>query len=628
MGIYERIIGNPLPGPRDVNRAVPASIDAIVRRALEKNPANRFPSAREMALALERAIVPAPASAVAAWVDRLVGEKLAARAAMLLQIEQAILDPSDPFEGSAATVAEPFRASMHAPPGNTLAVPQGQTSDTGTQPEFQPPPAVASPVVAAQPQQISPPAPVPPPVAPPSADPASPPAPPPGLLSIPLPTVESEAPAASPLDELKRAALQVAGDRPLLKKLAIGAVLLIVVPTAARAIFRAQVGAAINEELTNRGVLVEGDRQIESDRIVWKNATILVRGAGNAGTTDRFSLKATTVIVRREGRVITSVAIDAPVLELAGDPADRVGRLESWRTRFAGAWLGDDGPAIDVRVRNGKFDFRDLFGPGSDLTATFDGAITGRKILFDLTDIRFHGVGPGPSYGPLRGTLHESNEGAALDLSLAIPPAKPVVAGQKTPPPHMVLAFAAKKPPTLALDLPPTPRTELAVPREFFGGISDSATLGGTAFVTFFPTGPRGQGRFSLTGVLPADGRAYNGAITFGVGSNTDTTADGALNFSLPVADGETAIPLRGALSGKSEKTPALTLAGEAIAAPPTVNAPAEEDPKAAPPACVPQSTIHASVSLAPADGHLRFTSGTRCVEPTVLPLPEKAPKN
>jgi hypothetical protein len=152
--------------------------------------------------------------------------------------------------------------------------------------------------------------------------------------------------------------------------------------------------------------------------------------------------------------------------------------------------------------------------------------------------------------------------------------------------------------------------------------------LGGTAFVTFFPTGPRGQGRFSLTGVLPTDGRAYNGAITFGVGSNTDTTADGALNFSLPVADGETAIPLRGALSGKSEKTPALTLAGEAIAAPPTVNAPAEEDPKAAPPACVPQATIHASISFAPADGHLRFTSGTRCVEPTVLPLPEKAPKN
>jgi hypothetical protein len=96
----------------------------------------------------------------------------------------------------------------------------------------------------------------------------------------------------------------------------------------------------------------------------------------------------------------------------------------------------------------------------------------------------------------------------------------------------------------------------------------------------------------------------------------------------LPVPDGETVIPLRGGLSGKSEKTPSLTLAGEAVAAPPTVNAPADDDAKPAPPACVQQSTIQASVSFAPADGHLRFRSGTRCVEPTVLPPPEKTPKN
>jgi|GEM_PF-781830 len=635
IGIYERIIGGPLPGPREVNRAVPASIDAIVRRALEKNPANRFPSAREMALALERAIVPAPASAVAAWVDRLVGEKLEARAAKLLQIEQAVLEPTDPFEFSAPTVAEPFRGPFATASEGAA---HGPAADTATHPEFVPPvaPLLAAPVPPVAPALAAPVAPVAlaPSVAPPAPSmavaataPAAPVAPP-GLLSIPLPTLEAAPPPASPIDEVRTAAARIASDRPLIKKLAIGAVALIVVPLAARAIFRAQVGAAINDELTNRGVLVEGDREIESDRIVWSNATILVKGAGSAGATDRFSLKATKVIVRRQGRVVTSVAIDAPVLELAGDPADRLGRLEGWRTRFAGVWNGEDGRAIEVRVRNGKLDFRDLFGPGSQLTATFDGGVTGKKIGFDLSDVRFHGTGTGPDYGPLRGTLHDANEGAAIDLSLVTTPPKPVVAGQKAPVPQLVLAFGAKTPPTLALDLPATPRTELAVPAAFFEGVPESATLAGTAFVTFFPTGPRGQGRFSLTGILPTAGRALNGSLTFGVGSNTDTTADGAIQLAVPVADGETAVPLRGALTGKSEKTPSLVLAGEAIPPPPTVPAPAEDAPKSEPLACVPQATVQTSVSFAPSDGHLRFKSGTRCVEPTVLPAPEKTPKN
>jgi hypothetical protein len=437
--------------------------------------------------------VPAPASAVAAWVDRLVGEKLEARAALLLQIEQVILDPIDPFEGSAPTVAEPFRAPADGRPSPPAPIASGQPSDSATHPEFQRPPRTRDepgcstagtasngdrPAIfgsslggSAFAESVF------------GAGTAA------GTAVHSTPDNRRRSASRVPLEEVRSAATRIAGDRPLLKKLAIGAVLLIVVPTAARAIFRAQVGAAINEELTNRGVLLEGERQIESDRIVWKNATILVRGAGIAGTTDRFSLKATTVIVRREGRVITSVAIDAPVLELAGDPAERIGRLESWRTRFAGAWIGDDGPAIDVRVRNGKFDFRDVFGPGSDLTATFDGAITGRKLLFDLTDVRFHGVGAGPSYGPLRGTLHETNEGAALDLSLVVSPAKAVIAGQKAPPPHVVLAFAAKKPPTLALDLPPTLRTELAVPRDFFWRNFGFSDLGRDRLRHLFPHG-------------------------------------------------------------------------------------------------------------------------------------------
>jgi eukaryotic-like serine/threonine-protein kinase len=51
---YKQVNENP-PAPSSVNTDVPASLDAIVMRALSKNPANRYQTAREFADDLERA---------------------------------------------------------------------------------------------------------------------------------------------------------------------------------------------------------------------------------------------------------------------------------------------------------------------------------------------------------------------------------------------------------------------------------------------------------------------------------------------------------------------------------------------------------------------------------------------
>ena len=49
---------------------IPKDLDALVVKGLAQDPAARFPTAREMARALQRVVPIAPASDVADWVER------------------------------------------------------------------------------------------------------------------------------------------------------------------------------------------------------------------------------------------------------------------------------------------------------------------------------------------------------------------------------------------------------------------------------------------------------------------------------------------------------------------------------------------------------------------------------
>ena len=55
MAIAQAHLNAPVPSPRAVNPEVPAGIDAVVRRALAKSPADRFSTAKEMGNALRAA---------------------------------------------------------------------------------------------------------------------------------------------------------------------------------------------------------------------------------------------------------------------------------------------------------------------------------------------------------------------------------------------------------------------------------------------------------------------------------------------------------------------------------------------------------------------------------------------
>jgi eukaryotic-like serine/threonine-protein kinase len=92
-------------------REVLLALDAIVLRALERDPDKRFVSARDMAIALEGCVAAAPASEVGAWVERIAAEPLETRARIIAEIEGSCADatvaPASPDSAESGTANPP-----------------------------------------------------------------------------------------------------------------------------------------------------------------------------------------------------------------------------------------------------------------------------------------------------------------------------------------------------------------------------------------------------------------------------------------------------------------------------------------------------------------------------------------
>ncbi|WP_434048454.1 MULTISPECIES: serine/threonine-protein kinase [Sorangium] len=87
--IIGAVLEQPIPPPSSHAAHVPGALDAIVLRALERNAEGRYPTARELAIAIEDAVPLASQRAVGEWVEQLAGEALARRAARVAAIESA-----------------------------------------------------------------------------------------------------------------------------------------------------------------------------------------------------------------------------------------------------------------------------------------------------------------------------------------------------------------------------------------------------------------------------------------------------------------------------------------------------------------------------------------------------------
>jgi eukaryotic-like serine/threonine-protein kinase len=85
--VAQVILQREVEPPSTVVADLPAGLDAVVMRGLEKDPKNRFASAREMALAIEDCVQLAAVYEVGEWVERTAKAMLAERAQKLAEIE-------------------------------------------------------------------------------------------------------------------------------------------------------------------------------------------------------------------------------------------------------------------------------------------------------------------------------------------------------------------------------------------------------------------------------------------------------------------------------------------------------------------------------------------------------------
>lgn len=99
-----KVLGGRIEPPTRLVPEIGPELDAIVMKALQRDPGARFATAREMAKALEDAIPLAPSTRVGEWVESRAAEALATRAQQIREIERS-LPLTHPTELGVASVS-------------------------------------------------------------------------------------------------------------------------------------------------------------------------------------------------------------------------------------------------------------------------------------------------------------------------------------------------------------------------------------------------------------------------------------------------------------------------------------------------------------------------------------------
>jgi serine/threonine-protein kinase len=91
-----------IQAPSGVAPSAPIALDAVVLRALERNAAGRYATARDFAVAIEEAIKIATPREIGEWVERAAGDVIASRDATVAGIERGTIDAQDPTKATDA----------------------------------------------------------------------------------------------------------------------------------------------------------------------------------------------------------------------------------------------------------------------------------------------------------------------------------------------------------------------------------------------------------------------------------------------------------------------------------------------------------------------------------------------
>ncbi|HEX6276822.1 MAG TPA: hypothetical protein VFZ53_27470, partial [Polyangiaceae bacterium] len=120
------VLSGVIPQPSRVNRALPPGLDAVVMKALQRNPETRYQTAAEFAEALENLVIEGTTMrAVGAYVESTFEAGLAERRALIRQAPEQHREPSH---------------SQSRPRASSLAPSSGPTPITAEQITTVPPP--------------------------------------------------------------------------------------------------------------------------------------------------------------------------------------------------------------------------------------------------------------------------------------------------------------------------------------------------------------------------------------------------------------------------------------------------------------------------------------------------------
>jgi serine/threonine-protein kinase len=110
--VLRDVLRKPVPAPSSFRAEIPSALDAVVQRALERNPSDRFSTAREFAQALEAAVTPAAGSKISAYVTVFCEARGAARAAPSGQLQALAPAPQTAVTLLATAQEEPTSLAL------------------------------------------------------------------------------------------------------------------------------------------------------------------------------------------------------------------------------------------------------------------------------------------------------------------------------------------------------------------------------------------------------------------------------------------------------------------------------------------------------------------------------------
>jgi serine/threonine-protein kinase len=132
--ILARVLAGQVPPPSAFVQGLSPALEAIVLRALDREPPRRFATAREMALVLQNEVGVVAPSEVGDWVSDLAAESLSARSQYLSELERLFAQTkrdtpvariptphSVPVPRNTARTKEPSTRAMATPPGADAA---------------------------------------------------------------------------------------------------------------------------------------------------------------------------------------------------------------------------------------------------------------------------------------------------------------------------------------------------------------------------------------------------------------------------------------------------------------------------------------------------------------------------